>query len=676
MARKGNSGNENKRVVRRPEFPKRAVITGGMPYGNKALHFGHIGGVFVHADTFARFMKDRIGPDNVIFVSGTDCYGSPIITSHKKYCEENNVEIPLDEYVNNFHVMQRDTMKDYDVELSLYATSAFGESGAVHKKVSEIVFDILYNNGFLKKMSLPQFYDGKLETFLNGRQVLGKCPYVGCQSEKGYADECDLGHQYPPEELVSPISVLSGETPVLRNTENWYFDLERFAEPLKKLIENLKLDRDVRAVVVRTLEEFMNPPAIHIKRNDFEEQTEEFVASLGGTLEDIEKKPSVSIIYSDLVEREKAKDILDAASVRYRSGKTITPFRLTGNIDWGVKVPVKEDVDDLTFWVWPESLWAPISFTKAYLDSKGSDDSWTKWWTDNDAKVYQFIGEDNIHFYGLPEMAMLMAYYMVDGNKDLNDAKGLDITGMNFPHLVANHHILFMNDKASSSGKIKPPMAHELLEYYTKDQLRLHFLSLGLSKKSVSFSPQVYDKTATNKSEDPVVKDGFLLTKVYNRIVRSCFYTAQTYNDNKIPMLEVTDEIKSLIEKSVYDYEKAMSQQELHRVVIALDGVIRKLSKYWAKHMKVADDTEDNDLRMQVLSDTFYGMKVILTLLHPVVPSSSENVLDYLNLDKSVWSWDHIFDTIDVHMTNKETHEIKEIPPKFDFFANHPSFFL
>ncbi|MBR6050854.1 MAG: class I tRNA ligase family protein, partial [Clostridia bacterium] len=63
--------------MERPVFPKRALITAGMPYGSKELHFGHVGGVFVHADCFARFLRDRIGGENVIFVSGTDCYGSP-----------------------------------------------------------------------------------------------------------------------------------------------------------------------------------------------------------------------------------------------------------------------------------------------------------------------------------------------------------------------------------------------------------------------------------------------------------------------------------------------------------------------------------------------------------------------------------------------------------------------
>ena len=73
--------------IPRPEFPKRAVITGGMPYGNKELHFGHVGGMLVFADTYARFLRDRIGKENVIFVGGTDCYGSPIAEGYRKKVE-------------------------------------------------------------------------------------------------------------------------------------------------------------------------------------------------------------------------------------------------------------------------------------------------------------------------------------------------------------------------------------------------------------------------------------------------------------------------------------------------------------------------------------------------------------------------------------------------------------
>ena len=86
----------------RPVFPKRCVITGGMPYGNKELHLGHVGGMFVHADIFARFMRDRIGKDNVIFVSGTDCYGSPAMESYRKL-KEAGYEKSIEDYKTDCH---------------------------------------------------------------------------------------------------------------------------------------------------------------------------------------------------------------------------------------------------------------------------------------------------------------------------------------------------------------------------------------------------------------------------------------------------------------------------------------------------------------------------------------------------------------------------------------------
>lgn len=96
-------------IEERPTFPRRAVITAGMPYGNKELHLGHIGGVFVHADTFARFLRDRIGRENVIFVSGTDCYGSPILESYRQAVDRGSFEGTIDEYVQQNHDKQIDT---------------------------------------------------------------------------------------------------------------------------------------------------------------------------------------------------------------------------------------------------------------------------------------------------------------------------------------------------------------------------------------------------------------------------------------------------------------------------------------------------------------------------------------------------------------------------------------
>ena len=120
MADKNENMYKKKNAVsrdNRPQFPKRAVITGGMPYGNKTLHFGHVGGVFVFADVYARFLRDRIGGENVLFVSGTDCYGSPIAEGYRKACEEQGFEGTIRDYVRKNHDAQKKTLDDYDMSM-------------------------------------------------------------------------------------------------------------------------------------------------------------------------------------------------------------------------------------------------------------------------------------------------------------------------------------------------------------------------------------------------------------------------------------------------------------------------------------------------------------------------------------------------------------------------------
>ena len=183
-----------KASTERPQFPKRAVITGGMPYGNKNLHFGHIGGVFVPADFFARFLRDRIGQENVIFVSGTDCYGSPIMEGYRKKVEEEGYEGTIVDYVQANHNLQKEALDAYGISLDIFAGSGLEPARPIHAKLSKEILERLFERGYLRKMSTRQFYDVKAGQFLNGRQVIGRCPVKGCKSEKAYADECDLGH--------------------------------------------------------------------------------------------------------------------------------------------------------------------------------------------------------------------------------------------------------------------------------------------------------------------------------------------------------------------------------------------------------------------------------------------------------------------------------------------------
>ena len=639
----------------RPTFPKRAVVTAGMPYGNKELHFGHVGGMFVHADIFARFLRDRIGKDNVIFVSGTDCYGSPIEESYRKL-KENGYEGSMEDYVEKNYISQKNTLDAYDISLNLYGTSALHRTGEIHQEVSDWVFETLYKKGFIKQFSAPQFYDDEYNVFLNGRQVLGRCPIAGCTSEHGYADECSLGHQYMPNELINPISVLSGKKPSFKTVTNWYFVLDERIDELKEQIDFLKLNSNTRKYIITIIDEFLRKPMLHVPKK-YIENLEELENQLPThvTINE-ENKKSIIFEFENLDLRDEARAVLGRLNRHYTAAKTLVPFRLSGNVDWGVKVPNKEGLEGLTFWVWPESLWAPISFTKAYLESVGrSQEEWKEWWDAEESLVYQFIGEDNIYFYGIAEMGLFA---------HLSEKEG----GISFPHIVANRHILFMDTKASSSSDIKPPMASELLDYYTAEQLRMHFMGLGLSNKSTSFSPQAFMKEEDKVGVDMVLKDGNLLTNVFNRLIRSCFYTTQNYYDGKIPAGEVSESIKTLVEEKVVEYERHMYNHEFHRIAYVLDAYIREINKYWANQIRIAESDNDDDLRKQTLIDCFYACKVMAILVHPVAPSGCEMFREYMNIDERMWNWDFIFENVEFYTGDLSKHTLKYLEPRIDFF--------
>lgn len=667
MARNKDQNNGKKFDIPRPEFPKRAVVTGGMPYGNKELHFGHVGGMLVFADTYARFLRDRIGKENVIFVSGTDCYGSPIAEGWRVKVEKGEFQGTLEEFVGSNHDKQQKTLDAYGISPNLFAASGLGRSKEIHAEVTDWFIKSLYKKGQLDKISTMQFYDEKAKVFLNGRQVIGKCPVEGCTSEKGYADECDLGHQYMPENLLNPVSTLTGETPVMRPVTNWYFRLRDYEQLMKNWVEELKKRKDVRPVVWKTIDEFLKAPSIYIKR-EFEDKYMELRSSMPEHeyLEE-KKKPSFTIEFRNLPDCDEACRILTENSIRYRTGKTLVPFRLTGNIEWGVPAPVLEGEDPLTVWVWPESLWAPISFTQTYLEQSGHDpQDWKKYWCSKDAVVYQFIGQDNIYFYGIAEPAMWMAQQEGE-EKTASPADG----ELQMPVIVANHHILFLDKKASSSGAIKPPMADDLLNHYTPEQLRMHWLGLGLGQRSVSFMPKSYNPDAAAEDTDPVVKDGLLLSNVYNRMIRTAFYTTQNELNGILPDKAPEENFISDARKAVLEYERHMSKFAFHQCTYVLDSYIRNGSKYMARTL--TGEYPDREVLEQALANLFYIIRIAGILLHPMAPFGTEKLREYLKADERIWSWDTILEPLN-YFTG-ENHELKFLPPRTDFFTRHESQF-
>ena len=672
---RGSMSSEN-----RPTFPKRAIITGGMPYGNKNLHFGHIGGVFVPADFFARFLRDRIGKENVLFVSGTDCYGSPIMEGYRKKVAEEGYEGSITDYVKANHDLQKEALDAYGISLDIFGGSGLEPAKSIHAKLSHDLISRLYEQGYLKKMSTRQFYDVQAGQFLNGRQVQGRCPVQGCKSEKAYADECDLGHQFDPEELFSPVSQLTGTTPELRPVDNWYFDLPAFRGELEGLMDEWDADPQVRSIVTQTVRESLVDPVIFVQ-NKFRADFDAIEGQLPThrIVEPEGNQSSFQVVFADWEARDEARAVLEGASVRFRTGKTLLPFRLTGNIDWGVPAPDLEDVSGLTVWVWPESLWAPISFTQTALslapEGRYSSTDWHDWWCSDEARVYQIIGQDNIYFYCVAQPAMWSA---------------LD-WGLIQDTPVANYHILFMNKKASSSGKIKPPMAAELLDNYTPEQLRAHWLSLGLDQKAVSFSPKAFDTSVSHKDKktgedvlvkddprvvDPALKESAFLTNIFNRMARSCLYGAANACGGHLPVAEPHAEVVEACKKATLDYERCAHGFDAHGSLAVVEEFARAENKRWGDASKAAKG--DDAAYDQALADAFCALRTTCLLMHPVVPAGCELIASYLNFGSDLFfSWEHALEgPVELAAVLGETpeqHALVELPPRFDFFKKHES---
>jgi len=715
----------------RPRFPQRAVVTAGMPYGNKGLHFGHIGGVFIPADVFARFLRDRIGEQNVLFVSGTDCFGSPIDEGYRKLCEDepDAVGKGIEAYVELNHQAQLASLRAYDISLDVFEGSGLGASRAVHAALSSSVLGRLYANGYLKRLDTEQFYDEQAQSFLNGRQVTGRCPVAGCKSERGYADECDLGHQYFPADLIAPVSSLSGQAPVLRKVENWYFDLPAFRGLLGEAAELMRHDGQTRKVVYETVQEFLADPLIYIKE-ELLEPYQAIATELPAhrlALPEAGKK-SFELGFDSYQERDRARQALGRAGIQSRTGKALVPFRITGNISWGVPAPVFAGLAGLTIWCWPESLWAPVSFTQRRLMADHGADTppletlnpgrlpdpaatWQDYWCDPQSRVYQFIGQDNIYFYGVAQTALFAALPARRASStpaDPADPADRDDSTAPAPaltpppgelqqtQLVANYHLQFLNRKASSSGAVKPPMADDLLDFYTAEQLRAHFIALGLGLKPVSFQPKALNPNAAPKDADPVLKEGQLLTNVLNRLARSCFYEAQANNNGCLPLAgalaaagadpaRIQTALQAEAARALVAYEHAMSTQELHQAMSIASDYVRAANKAWSADIKTA--TEDPAARLIVLYESFYRLRACLLMMHPIAPQGTSKAFSYLGLtvaERDFFSWQHVAEDgclagFEAFASESEqaqgAHQLCELPPRSDFFERHASQF-
>ena len=269
---------------------KRTLVTAALPYANGPVHIGHIAGCYLPSDIYCRFLRGK-GAD-VKFICGSDEHGVPITIKAKK--ENTTPQAVVDKY----HKMMGDAFKEFGISFDIYSRT----SSQVHAETASAIFRELYDKGIFTEKETEQYYDEAAKQFLADRYITGTCPR--CSNPNAYGDQCEkCGSSLNATDLIQPKSALSGSTPVLRKTKNWFLPLDQLQPKIKAYISSHK-----------------------------------------------EWKPNVYGQCMSWME----------------SGDGLQPRAMTRDLDWGIPVPV-EGADGKVLYVWFDAPIGYISATKELL---------------------------------------------------------------------------------------------------------------------------------------------------------------------------------------------------------------------------------------------------------------------------------------------------------------------
>ena len=210
--------------------PARYTITAALPYTNGPIHIGHLAGVYVPADIYARYQR-LMGKD-VAFVCGSDEHGVAISMKAKKE------GITPKDVIDKYHAIIKKSFADFGISFDNYSRT----SAEVHHKTASEFFVKLYEQGDFIEETTAQLYDEEAKQFLADRFVVGTCPK--CGHEEAYGDQCEnCGSTLNATDLINPKSTITGAVPTLKETKHWFLPLDRYENFLKEwILEGHKKD--------------------------------------------------------------------------------------------------------------------------------------------------------------------------------------------------------------------------------------------------------------------------------------------------------------------------------------------------------------------------------------------------------------------------------------------------
>lgn len=203
--------------------PKRYLITSALPYANGLKHIGHLAGAYIPADIYVRYLRAQ--KRDVVFVCGSDEHGTAIPIQAMK--ERTTAQAIIDKY----HPIIEQNFKDLGISFDIYHRT----SSPLHHETAQAFFTALNDKGDLEIKETEQYFDEATNTFLADRFIKGTCP--NCGNDSAYGDQCErCGKSLSPDELINPVSTLSGNPPIKKATKHWYLPLNKHEDFLRDWI--------------------------------------------------------------------------------------------------------------------------------------------------------------------------------------------------------------------------------------------------------------------------------------------------------------------------------------------------------------------------------------------------------------------------------------------------------
>ncbi len=197
------------------------MVTAALPYANGPIHIGHLAGVYIPADIYVRYWRNK--KRDVVFICGSDEHGVAITIKAKKAGKAPQ------EIVDTYHASIKKSFADFGISFDHYSRT----SASIHRQTASDFFSNLYEKGVFTLQTCEQYFDEVAQQFLADRYIVGTCPH--CGFAHAYGDQCEnCGCSLSPEELINPRSALSGATPIRKTTQHYYLPLDRYANWLRK----------------------------------------------------------------------------------------------------------------------------------------------------------------------------------------------------------------------------------------------------------------------------------------------------------------------------------------------------------------------------------------------------------------------------------------------------------